>query len=473
MMPTYCCVPGCTTTGSGHKFPLDPQMKKRWIIAIKRLDPVTKKIWQPSLSSVVCHNHFLPTDYRETLLGERKRLLPEAVPSLMKQNDTESLRGKRAENRRKSRKVAKLTDDCPAKEPYILSTPDADGPEVEVLSTSHQGPAQLPATSHQDPAEIIDEPCSDSVDIPVTSSNSNNKFSILKFKDDPSSVLYWTGLDDYEHFMFFFHVLGPATTSLKGLENIPLLPEDQLFLTLLKLRQGKDNKELGIFFGIKEQLVSRIFTVWINFMYLQLQELEVWPTRSVIDMYMPSDFGKSFPTTRVILDATEIPIQKPKCCGPQRETFSSYKNKNTLKVVVGCTPRGAVSYVSQAYGGSSSDRQIIERSSLVADKSRFEKRDSIMADRGILVQDLFANKDVTVNTPTLLKGKSQLEPEQLHHDRKVASKRIHVERIIGLAKTYKILKTDLNANYITLGNRIIHVCFYLCNFRRCIVKKNG
>ena len=33
-----------------------------------------------------------------------------------------------------------------------------------------------------------------------------------------------------------------------------------------------------------------------------------------------------------------------------------------------------------------------------------------------MVQDLFANKDVTVNTPTMLKGKSQFESHEIVHD---------------------------------------------------------
>ena len=128
---------------------------------------------------------------------------------------------------------------------------------------------------------------------------------------------------------------------------------------------------------------------------------------------------------------------------------------------------------SNAYGGSASDRQIIERSELCSGKDFFEKKDSIMADRGIMVQDLFASKSVHVNTPTMLKGKAQLEPEEVHRDRKVAAKRIHIERVIGLAKTYKILKKDLNSTLITLANRIVHVCFNLCNFRSSIVNRNA
>ena len=297
------------------------------------------------------------------------------------------------------------------------------------------------------------------------STKKSRLFSIHDFVHKPRELKYFSSFSDYEHFMYFFHMLGLAAFHL-GL-HVPLPADHQLFLTLMKLRQGKDDFELGFLFNVPEAVVSHIFCTWVNFLYFQLSEIDIWPTRKAIDDHMPDNFGKLFPSTRVILDATEIPIQKPKSSGPQRETFSSYKNKNTLKVMVGCTPRGTVSYVSDAYGGSASDRQIIEGSTLYLNRrNMFQGKDSIMADRGIMVGDLFINENVHVNTPTMLKGKSQLEPEEVHRDRKVASKRIHVERVIGLAKTYKILKKDLNVNLITLGNRIIKVCFYLCNFRQ-------
>ena len=56
-----------------------------------------------------------------------------------------------------------------------------------------------------------------------------------------------------------------------------------------------------------------------------------------------------------------------------------------------------------------------------------------------MVIDVFASKDVKVNTPTTLKGHSQLDAETVVRDRRNASKRIQVERIIECAKTFKIL----------------------------------
>lgn len=121
-------------------------------------------------------------------------------------------------------------------------------------------------------------------------------------------------------------------------------------------------------------------------MYYQLKELCIWPSTDIIQQFMPGDFRRKFPNTRVILDATELPINKQSDVNAQNITWSAYKHKNTLKTMINCTPKGVVSFVSKAFGGSASDRQIIENSELLnSDLKMFEKGDSVMA-----VQDLFA-----------------------------------------------------------------------------------
>jgi hypothetical protein len=66
-----------------------------------------------------------------------------------------------------------------------------------------------------------------------------------------------------------------------------------------------------------------------------------------------------------------------------------------------------------------------------------------MTDKGFQVQDLFAPIDVTVNTPTFFRKRNQFTTKSITRDKKIASKRVHVERLIGLAKTYKIMSTPL------------------------------
>ena len=129
-----------------------------------------------------------------------------------------------------------------------------------------------------------------------------------------------------------------------------------------------------------------------------------------------------------------------------------------------------VSHIPPACGGSASDRQLVERS-LIMDKC--VAGDSIMADKGMNLQDLFAPYNVTVNIPTFLKKGNQFSSKTLARDRKIASKRVHVERLIRLTKTYKILTQPMIGSFCELASELIFVCFMLCNFCSCIVPTNA
>ena len=297
-------------------------------------------------------------------------------------------------------------------------------------------------------------------------------FSVRKFINDPEAMHFYTGLDNYENFIFVLHTLGPAAYDLMYFDgSTPNLSiEDQLFMTVIKLRQHKTNFELSRMFGLSISGVTNIFVTWINFMYHQWGEIEWWPSRDLVRFYAPRDFKAKFPSTRVTIDGTECPIQKPKQPVAQQATFSTYKNRNTLKVLVGSTPGGLISYVSEAYGGSTSDRQICERSNL--DKL-CDSGDSILADKGFNVQDLFIPSNVEINIPTFFRSTNQMSSGTVLKDRKIASKRVHIERLIGLGKTYKILTHPLNNTESALGTEIIQVCFWLCNFRKLIVPNHA
>ncbi len=305
-------------------------------------------------------------------------------------------------------------------------------------------------------------------EIQVGSSSTFGQFHIDMFKDNPSMVKFYTSFSTYDHFIYFFQCLGPAARMLKY-QSKQLEPEDELFLTLIKLRLNKEDEELAFFFGVSKPTVGRIFHTWLNFMFFQLKELDLWLPRKVIDEYMSEDFKQKFPTVRVIVDGTEIPIDRPGDPRAQSASWSSYKNKNTLKVLVGISPKGVVTFVSEAYGGAASDRQIVERSSLLTNKKMLERGDSIMADKGFVVQDLFCHRGILINTPTFLKGINQLSVEQVASDQKISSKRVHVERVIGAAKNFKILEQRLTHHYVNDGGKILFVCLVIQNFKPCIV----
>ena len=49
-----------------------------------------------------------------------------------------------------------------------------------------------------------------------------------------------------------------------------------------------------------------------------------------------------YPTTKCIVNATEIVIDMPANPSAQQLTFSYYKNLNTLKALIAITPCGAI-----------------------------------------------------------------------------------------------------------------------------------
>ena len=290
------------------------------------------------------------------------------------------------------------------------------------------------------------------------------------FVNDSAGMHYFTGLENYDKFCFVLYTLGPAAHHLRYIyaQNYKISVEDQFFLVLIKLRCHTQNFELSRMFSLSETDVYDIFCTWVRFASIQWREISIWPSRDIVRFYCPTDFRKKFPNTRVIFDGTECPIKKPKLPIAQQSTFSTYKNRNTVKVLVGATPAGMISYVSPAYGGSTSDRQIVERSALTMLCS---PKDSIMADKGFDVQDLFAPYDITVNIPTFFKKTNRISGKVVLRDRKIASKRVHIERIIGLGKTYRILVEPMNQSETQLASDIIFICYFLCNFRKCIVGK--
>ena len=223
---------------------------------------------------------------------------------------------------------------------------------------------------------------------------------------DPKTIHYYTGLETYEKFrmVLVLDTLGAVAYELNYfLDKKPTLSvEDQFFLTLIKLRLHPPHQELSILFGINDKEVSCIFVTWINFIYLQWSEVNWWPSRELVSYFMPSDFQSKYPKTRLIVDGTECPINKPIQPIAQQSTFSSYKNRNTIKVVVGCSPGGLISFISPAFGGSTSDRQIVEKTAL---PKLFEANDEVMADKGFNVEDMFIPYKVEVNIQHSLKRK--------------------------------------------------------------------
>ena len=150
---------------------------------------------------------------------------------------------------------------------------------------------------------------------------------------------------------------------------------------------------------------------------------------------MPKCFQELYPTTRVIIDATEVFVEKPALPEFQQMTYSSYKNQY-LQSISRHLSWWCYYIYFQAISGSISDQMLTKKSGLL---ELLEKGDSVMADRGLNIQDDLTPLGVKLNIPPFLKGKTQLEPEELVETCRIASLRIHVERAMERIKNYHIL----------------------------------
>ena len=300
-------------------------------------------------------------------------------------------------------------------------------------------------------------------------------FSVPKLRAAPASFMFYTGLS-VESFDDILYLVGDAASTLtysggvgpdfpkKRIGNRSLSPDAELLMTLMKLRHNFPELDLALRFSVSQATVSRIFSTWVLCLYHTFKEINIWPSRALIDTYMPKEFKERFPSTRVIIDATEFPLEKPSNPDVQAATWSNYKNRNTLKLLVGVSPNGVITFLSPLYGGRISDKELTQRSNLL---SLLEPGDSIMADRGFDLDSLMP-QGTYVNIPPFLAGRKQLDHMELIQTRRIASLRIHVERAIERIKNYNITKF-IAISLAPIADEIVFVCAFLTLFQQPLV----
>ena len=160
--------------------------------------------------------------------------------------------------------------------------------------------------------------------------------------------------------------------------------KNQLFMCLSWLKNGFAMSHVAWLFDTPKSTVPCYIITWINFMYFTLGSLPIWPSIQQIDESMPETFKQAYPNTQCIIDCTELFC--PSSLFIQSSLYSSYKHHVTYKGLIGIAPSGAVTFISNLYPGSISDKEITHRSGLL-NEALWAKNDSIMADRGFLISD--------------------------------------------------------------------------------------
>ena len=222
-------------------------------------------------------------------------------------------------------------------------------------------------------------------------------------------------------------------------------------MTLMKLRLNLHTNDLAFRFSVSVPSVPCIISTWMGFLGREFEPLFYCPTEDETLSYTPKCFVGNLKKVEGIIDCTEQHIAKPSNAKLQYQTYSIYKSANTLKKQIVCTKAGSISYISDAYGGSASDRFITEDCGVVR---KFSTGMVALVHRGFNVQDLFLKHHVTVTMPPFTKGKKQFTKLQVEKAKTISRARIQIERAIGRLKEFKLLQHELPLNMLDLADHI-------------------
>lgn len=175
-----------------------------------------------------------------------------------------------------------------------------------------------------------------------------------------------------------------------------------------------------------------------------------------------------------IIDGFEIQIENPTCPLKQSAIWSEYKKCNTLKYLISSTPDGFISFVSIAFGGRISDTKLTEHCGFL-DKVPADY--SVIADRGFKkIEKLFnkKKKNYSLVRPPSVLSTEKPNKEQTVEAKRIASLRIHIERVIGRLRESDILKPHscLPLHFMPHIDFMVKIACGLINLQSPIIRQH-
>ncbi|KAK3088592.1 hypothetical protein FSP39_021029 [Pinctada imbricata] len=306
-----------------------------------------------------------------------------------------------------------------------------------------------------------------------------HKWDHRKIKDNDAATKFYTGLPAFALFLWLFNFLRPKAERMSYWTGSKINEErsrfrtsalsliDQMFSVLMRIRLGLYVQDVADRFCISTATYSKYFNTWIALLHVELKAMNPFPSRAKVDQTMPDSFKKKYPSVRTIIDCTELFIQRSSSIINQSITFSNYKHHTTIKFLVGITPSGVISFVSEGWGGRVSDRALTMESGFI---ELLDENDSVMADKGFTIKDLLEKKKCHLNIPPFRGQSSQFSTNQVFETQEIAELRIHVERSIGRVKNFHILQGVMPISLAPNATKIFQVCCWLSNFDVPLVK---
>lgn len=139
--------------------------------------------------------------------------------------------------------------------------------------------------------------------------------------------------------------------------------------------------------------------------------------------------------------------------------------------MTGVTPGGLISFLSKGYGGRASDKAIFEQSGLL-DLIKKEENQSIMVDKGFLIEEICNDYGVKLIRPPFVKNKKPFSEEDALNTGKIASARVHVERDNQRLKVFAILGSRMPSCLVSKCDKIMIILCAIVNLSSPILRDN-
>lgn len=249
------------------------------------------------------------------------------------------------------------------------------------------------------------------------------------------------------------------------------LDERNIFITLMKIKLNDSFRRLGDMFGISESLVCRLFHKTLPTLSVFFKQFIYWPKKKLIKELLPIPFRYRYSSVQSIIDCLEIEIPKPSDPIKQALTWSEYKKCNTLKYLISSTPDGFISFISDGFNGRCTDVLIVEKSNFL---NLVPENTSVMADRGFKCIDVLLNKiNCVLIRPPSVSQNSKSTKDDVLETKRIASLRIHIERVIGRLREFETLKPHalINCQLLCNTDEIITIACGLINLQQPIIKQ--
>lgn len=271
----------------------------------------------------------------------------------------------------------------------------------------------------------------------------------MSLQNNDKKVNILTGLPTFSLLMTLFNFVAPFLTQKSGLTLF-----QQYMLTLIKLKMNLSFDFLAYYFATDSATISTLFKHCISVMYCRLvPSFVIWPDRESLRKSLPLVFRNTiFENTVCIIDCFEIFIE----------------SHHAMKYIMAICPQSTICFISNGWGGCTSDRFITEQSNILCN---LLPGDLVLTDRGLHVTDSEHSYQAEIKISAFTRGKNQLDPVYFENTGCLASLRMHIEGVIGvlhrkytvLQSTFPIGFTDLDKENVTYLDKIVSVCCALTN----------